>query len=91
VRQVHCHGQTQPGYSAPRGLQIPVGWDHIPDGLVVESCTSHVELHLAVIADMKHTLKALYVDKVHVTHWSICGKDGTEFGIEKPTQSLLTW
>jgi len=48
----------------------------------------NVDLHLAVIADVKHTLKALYGDKVHVTHWSICGKDGASFGFERPTKTI---
>jgi hypothetical protein len=48
----------------------------------------NVDLHLAVIADVKHTLKVLYGDKVHVTHWSLCGKDGAKFGFEKPTKTI---
>jgi hypothetical protein len=50
----------------------------------------NIDLHLAVITDVKHTLKALYGDKEHVMYWSICGKDGTEFVFEKPTQRLWT-
>jgi hypothetical protein len=67
----------------PFGVKKPA--EQLPAGTLK---LFNVDLHLAVIADVKHTLKALYGDKVHVTHWSICGKDGAEFGFEKPAKSI---
>ena len=74
------------GYSRGWG-RMPFGVKKAPPAAPGTLKLFNVDLHLAVIADVKHTLKALYGDRVHITHWSLSAKDGTEFGFEKPTKS----
>jgi hypothetical protein len=48
----------------------------------------NLDLHPAVIADIKHTLKVLYGSKVRVTDWSLSARDNTLYGFEKPAKNL---
>ena len=79
---------ASPSPNLVAGSWMPFGVKKPPPAAPGTVKLFNVDLHLAVIADVKHTLKALYGDRVHITHWSLSAKDGTEFGFEKPAKTV---
>eukprot|EP00802_Teleaulax_amphioxeia_P015938 Tamp_16040.p1 GENE.Tamp_16040~~Tamp_16040.p1 ORF type:complete len:475 (+),score=83.61 Tamp_16040:80-1426(+) len=67
---------------------MPFGLKKAPDS-DAQIRLFNLDLHYAVIADVKDTLKTLYGPKVHVTCWSQNMMDITGFGFDKPDKTMF--